>query len=356
MTMDRFSEAFDAAKDAVTKEKFPADWGDVISKAKGLLAGTDGPDPAKEAALADLRSKLVDGAKPGNGKPGAKPGAQIVAASKDTSTISVQRAATLKMLKHLHLAGQSGSQTLWVYSPPKAYTRWVFDEIDGLAEQAMQGKLDDEGELYTLEHRKVMAEALVQATKVCGKVQAELGVKPGSSGVDAKTTALVQKWFFGDTAPSKEDMEAAVAKLRTGFRDIAAACGDGKVIFSDEPVYRAKPGKWANFAMIKSSEKMMVLYMMKGFLDEAGKPKAAERWLCVETIIHELSHKVVKTDDYTYDYQGLKPGGEKFAAGAGLDNADSWGYFACEVDGILPSANEAKVYKVPSKVIKVWTK
>ncbi len=345
MSMDRFSEAYEAARNAVRGEKFPAGWSTVIDKAKALLAGVDGPDPAKETAVSDLRKKFVDDGRPVGTTGARKASDLIVAASWDngTPTPNPKRAATLKMLKHLYLAGETGSQTLWVYSPPKAYTKWIFDEVDGLAENAMQAKLDDEGELYTADNRKVMAEAAQQAAKACGKVQAELGIKSGASEVDATARKLVQKWFFGDVEASKSDMDSAIVKLRNGFRDIAAACGDGKVIFSDEPTYRAKPGKWENFGMIRPAEKMMVIYMMKGFLDEAGKPKAAERWLCVETIIHELSHKVVKTDDYAYDFHGLKPGGAKFGAGAGLDNADNWGYFACEVNGILPALNEAKV-------------
>jgi hypothetical protein len=197
-----------------------------------------------------------------------------------------------------------------------------------------------------------MAQAAQEAKAVCGKVQAKLGAKEGVSSTDK---GMVREWMFGDDEPSKEKMDAAVTRLRNGFRDIAVACGNGLLIFSDEPVYRAKPGKWENFGMIKTTEVMMVLYLMKGFLDEAGKTKKADRWLCVETIIHELSHKVVKTDDYAYDFHGLKPGGTKFASGAGLDNADNWGYYACDVAGILPSSEKARVYKVPSKVIKVWS-
>jgi len=356
MSMDRFSEAYEAAQQVVKAEKFPTDWDDVITKARELLSGADGPVAAKAVAVTDLRKKIADGAKSTSTADGKKASEQIIEASKDTSAIESKRAAMLKMLKHLYLVGEDASQKLWVYSPPKAYTKWVFEELDGLSESAMKARLDDEGELYTAEHRKVMATAAFQARKVCGKVQAELGIKPGASGVDPKAKTLVQKWFFGDTAPSAEEMDAAITKLRNGFKNIGVACGGGSLIFSDEPTYRAKPGKWQNFGMIKVTEKMMAIYLMKGFLDEAGKPKPAERWLCVETIIHELSHKVIKTDDYAYDFHGLKPGGTKFPAGAGLDNADSWGYFACDLDGILPSSEEAKVYKVPSKVLKVWSK
>jgi hypothetical protein len=354
--MNKFSEAYEAAQKVVKNEKFPADWESVIKEAQSLLAGADGPAAAKATAVDALRKKILDGAAAKTGTKGKAASEQILEASKEPAKIAVKRAATLKMLKHLYLVGEDAGQQLWVYSPPKAYTKWVFEEFDGLSEATMKTRLEDEGELYSVEHRKVMAAAALQARKVCGKVQAELGAKPGKGETGSKAKELVQKWFFGEEAASKEDLEAAITKLRDGFKSIAVACGGGGMIFSDEPTYRALPGKWQNFGMIRPNEKMMTIYLMKGFLDEAGKSQPAERWLCVETIIHELSHKVIKTDDYAYDFHGLKPGGTKFPAGAGLDNADSWGYFACEVDGILPSKEEAKVYKVPSKVLKVWSK
>lgn len=352
MSMDRFSEAYVAAQTVVKSERFPTDWDDVIVETRALLAGEDGPVAAKARVVTDLRKKIAEGEKASGTAKGKAACEQIIEAAKGTNAIESKRAATLKMLKHLYLVGEDGSQKLWVYSPPKGYTQWVFDELDGLGETAMKAKLEDEAELYSADHRTVMAEAALQARKVCGKVQAALG----ANEVEANTKKLVKKWMFGDDEPSKDEMTAAISKLRDGFKNIGVACCNGSLIFSDEPTYRAKPGKWENFGMIKTTEKMMVLYLMKGFLDQAGKPKAAERWLCVETIIHERSHKIVKTDDYAYDFHGLKPGGTKFPSGAGLDNADSWGYFACELDGILPSSEEAKVYKIPTKVLKVWSK
>ena len=41
------------------------------------------------------------------------------------------RAATLKLLKHIYRVHKFGGQTVWVYSPPKADSGWVFDEIAG---------------------------------------------------------------------------------------------------------------------------------------------------------------------------------------------------------------------------------
>lgn len=66
-------------------------------------------------------------------------------------------------------------------------------------------------------------------------------------------------------------------------------------------------------------------------------------WLAAETIIHELSHIDVSTQDHRYDSSGLKPGANAFPMASALDNADSWGYFAIDLAGYLSNADRDKV-------------
>jgi hypothetical protein len=63
-------------------------------------------------------------------------------------------------------------------------------------------------------------------------------------------------------------------------------------------------------------------------------------WLCAETIIHELSHHDVSTEDHRYDHAGLKPK-KAFPYAKAISNADSWGYFAIDLAGYL-SASDLK--------------
>lgn len=58
-------------------------------------------------------------------------------------------------------------------------------------------------------------------------------------------------------------------------------------------------------------------------------------WLYALTVVHELSHKLVKTEDIRYDYDGLKPG-NGFKTEDALNNADSWAYFAGDLVGAIP--------------------
>lgn len=48
-----------------------------------------------------------------------------------------------------------------------------------------------------------------------------------------------------------------------------------------------------------------MIYAQGAFLKAAGS--TGRVWLCAETIVHEVSHRVVHTDDFAYDNTGLKP-------------------------------------------------
>ncbi len=68
--------------------------------------------------------------------------------------------------------------------------------------------------------------------------------------------------------------------------------------------------------------------------------------ICVETIIHELSHRVLATEDLRYDYRGLKPVKTGLSFDKALRNADTWGYFCVDLAGMLSATDRAKTLKV----------
>ena len=90
------------------------------------------------------------------------------------------------------------------------------------------------------------------------------------------------------------------------------------------------------------------VYIFKLFLDAGEKNdqgQIGKLWLCALTVIHELSHKLVDTDDIRYDDDGLKPGFFRFTNKSTIKNADSWGYFAADMVGALPQSTFQEVYK-----------
>jgi hypothetical protein len=63
-------------------------------------------------------------------------------------------------------------------------------------------------------------------------------------------------------------------------------------------------------------------------------------------IIHELSHRLIKSKDAVYDFTGLKPG-SVLTHGHAIVNADSWAYFAADFNGQLPDHKRTSVWKEP---------
>jgi hypothetical protein len=232
------------------------------------------------------------------------------------------------MLKHLYLVRQKGSQDVWVYAPPKAWKAWVFDEIKG-TDASTRKKLQQETEVYSAKDRAVMADALQEAAAWCQKVQLALGTPAGEE--------VVRRWFLGKDGTAQQ-LTQAIDTLRDGFKKIDTLCRSGKLVISDEPGDR-HGGGWKDWAFVYNHESMNVLYLQGAFL-KAGN--SGNKTMCALTIIHELSHKLLNTQDHRYDYDGLKPGRD-IAVAKAIDNADSWGYFAADAVGMLSASDRKRV-------------
>jgi hypothetical protein len=362
MAITRFTEAYAKARELVGKPGFSEDIKDVITKLKSLLA-EEGPQASEASSVEVLRRKIAELAKDEGGAHAA--GAAILSASKSGTANADERAAMLKMMKHLYLGKVCGGQKVWVYSPPEAYSKWIFEEIKDKTTEADKKKfLSEEEETYTAEDKKIMGDAVRVALKWSQLAAAKVGAGKKASH---HTKDLVKQWF-ADEDTTDADLEAAMAKLKTGYQSIAAACNSNLLIFSDEPIDR-KGGGWKDWAFVSTavdkanSTTMRVVYLQGAFIKfgRAGmkkhfKTKGSKLWKCALTIIHELSHLVVGTKDNMYDSKGLKPsktkaartvaqGGEggMFVHARALNNADTWGYFATDAAGHLTDGERGGV-------------
>ncbi|GAB4267910.1 MAG: hypothetical protein Kow0065_18430 [Methylomicrobium sp.] len=336
--MDRFTDAYEKARDVVKTQKFVDEWQKYLQdevKVKELL-NADGPDLAHANGLDKLRKKLDDASRNavvaffvGGGL-----GDKIVEASKNTASAGKleDRVATLKMLYHLYLASKRGGQDVWVYSPPKAYTKWIYDEIK-TPEKDMAAKAGKTTEVYSAGERKIMCDALLLALNWSMNVVAKLG------SPDDNTKKMVRKWF-ADQNTTDQQITDAIATLKAGFQKIANVANSNKLIFSDEPLDRNKGG-WKDWAFVYKSEKMEVVYLQGAFLKSANSGKL---WMCALTIIHELSHRAVDTKDHRYDNDGLKPSTGGLSYQKALENADTWAYFATDLAGKLSASDSGKVW------------
>ena len=162
--MDKFSEAYQKASDVVSGQKFEAAWDKLFKSPQFTqLLAADGPEEMQAAALDVLRKELSKDTKHGRLVASVMGGgvgdAIVAAATNKTSPGSLaDRAATIKFLKHLYLAGKHGSQQVWCYAGTKSYGQWVFDEVQG-TEGTIKSKVAHETEVYDAAARKAEVDA-----------------------------------------------------------------------------------------------------------------------------------------------------------------------------------------------------
>lgn len=113
------------------------------------------------------------------------------------------------------------------------------------------------------------------------------------------TLACVKRWFHEADADAAA-VETTRLKLLAGFKKITAARNPGKVIFSDRPHLRARGDYDNTFASVNAGDAMPVIYIYQLFLDTGKRTldgKVPKMGLCALTIVHELSHKLERTED-----------------------------------------------------------
>lgn len=330
--MNVFSEVYTKSIELLKTPGLHKDWSAIEIALKAMLQ-PDGPAMNQAKCLDDLRNKLGDAATRAGGiRPRAK--AREIARACQTDKAGFQdRAALIKQFKHFYPVDKKGNQSIWVVDQPKKYGQWDYDLFQGLSVVELTDKLSASGEVFGAGNRKMLSDALQLARKWSADTEIKL------SGKSEATLACIQRWFHQDGA-SPEAAETTRLKLLDGFKKITAACNSGKVIFSDRPHLRASGDYDNTFASVNENDAMPVIYIYQLFLTTGKRNiqgKIPKMWLCALTIVHELSHKLLNTEDIRYDYQGLAPS-DSFPASDAIKNADSWGYFCGDVLGYVPKS------------------
>ena len=328
--MNVFSEVYEKSVEMLKTPQLHADWATVESGLRELLL-PDGPTPSKCAVLDDLRNRLTAAARKAGGSAAKAAGNEIVRVSQAGKTDFQDRAALIKQMKHFYMVAKKGSQSVWVVDQPKSYGEWDFELFSGKSAVDLPALLAQNEEVFGGSNRKMMADALQLARKWSADTEVKLGGK--STAVDA----AIRRWFLLEGA-SEAEVASVRATLQAGFKKITAACNSGKVIFSDRPKLRVGGDYDSTYASVNGRDAMPVIYIYQLFLKTGKRNKLGnipKLWLCALTIVHELSHKLVATEDKRYDYEGLKPG-TSFPPATALVNADSWAYFCGDVLGAVP--------------------
>lgn len=353
--MNKFSQAYQAAQCFVI-EVAPQDSAVdsvLLMRLRALLASDDGPTTTDAVALDQLRSEINKVA--ATEKSSDVGGACAKAMIKMMPPVGANNTgvATLKFLKHLYCVKRTGGQAVWAYSPPKTYLKWIYDEVNLVPVRQLTNVLAmPEDEIFSSHHKEVMCDALQQTLTLALAAVAKLGT-PNES------TKAVVRQYFADGATQDVALSGTMATLRAGFQAIAAVCHSSKVIISDEPIQRNGPG-WRNWAFIYTLEEMNVIYVQNAWLnkaDEVAPSNQSALYRCTRTMIHELSHKAVGTEDIAYGPKGLSPNGSAaLTAEFALHNADSWAYFAMELAGLLTGPDLANGRKINSAILKTPTR
>lgn len=350
----RFTQAYDRASASAKSYTFADEWKKFLTdtvQLNMLVGSADGPNAAQAAKLDILRTKLKGAS--------LKTEADIILdmagvnGAVALSDAQADAVATLKLLRHLYFSESKGNQSLWIYAQPYSFHKWVFDEIKGCAPADARTKLNYMDEVYDEIIRGQMSTGVQRALSWSQKCVAKLG------SPDDATQAVITRWFFSGT-PAAEAMTKAAAKLLDGFKKVANLCNSTKLIFSDEPIDRMKGAavagqthyrsNWNDYAFVDGAatrERLDVVYIQNATLEKWAS--ADESWMATLTVIHELTHRLIEAKDAVYDFTGLQPGTVLTHEHA-IVNADSWAYFAADLNDQLPSSHCTKVWRAPSSL------
>jgi hypothetical protein len=338
--MDTFTEAYEKGIGLLKSKCFDPRWARLETRLKALM-GHHGPNDGEAEVLNDIRQKLEDSGD-GADDSGYAVAEEMLDLCREADRGYQERAAFLEMLRHFYLVRLTHNHRVWILDGTLKFHRWIFDEFDGQTRHELKRLLAHEPFLaFGSDDRQMFAEALQRARKWSMDIVADLGHP------DQDTLDVVRRWFHsGHTSDVR--VKATARTLLDGFKRIAALCNSTQIIFSDDPPNRARHKDGSLWdAAVYPTEKMPVIYLYPGYLKNARKNifgRYPKMWFAALTLIHELSHRLMKTKDLRYDYDGLKPG-TSISAADSVNNADSWGYFAADMIGAIPEGDFKAVYK-----------
>ncbi len=332
MVCNRYDEEYKLVRAALRRAKFEAPLKSTMKSLSGVLQ-EEGPKQGHGAKLDTLRTKLANknegdeilktcGINPGsNSMPDAD---------------AVKKVAAMKFLRHLHMLKEAGSQKVWLYTSPKAYDKYTWEQIQAAATSSasLVSKLNQKEEVFTSTIKSHLAQATCEGMVWVSKTLILLA-KAKKKKDDAK--AMVDRWF----APAEADYANAVDKLTRGFKTIKSTLNGNNVVITDHPPDRNTPNYTE--AYVYGSLRPRAIYIEKALLknyDISVLHDMKKNWARV--IVHECTHLDAATDDDGgYAWKGIKPGTKVTAANA-IKNADNWAFFAADCAGALTDGERTR--------------
>ncbi len=323
----RAGKGFDTSKE----------WTKIIDDLKKAM-GSGGPAYGKHQAFDDLRSYIT-----GKKFLGTSEAATIFAGAKTGGAApdageSRDRCAALAMAKHIHLVRQAGGQDVWVIGTPNSYEGWPLDD---LTKANTITRLNDTAERLDSGARKNLAEATQNSVAWLEKAL----VVASDPDTPANKT-LIERWFcFGED--TDKQVKKAASKLKDGLKKCLKVAKSHKLILTDCVPWRSNPksANWEAFVFTKK-EKLDVVYIEQAFFRTDQMLSGLPHWTRI--LIHELTHREVRTDDVFYAWAGIGPSAG-FPHDDAMRNADSWAWFCADANGALTDGVRQRALKTHAK-------
>jgi hypothetical protein len=303
------------------------DWQALVIRGR-KLAGIDGFECGEASLVDDLRKKLSKADAAGSNEAvslfkgagetlsGAGAGAVVDAAL-------ARRLGALKSLRHTYLLKRSGAHKVWCLSIPVSFRDWPHEALKG-GLGSVTTKLNDRSERFTPEQRKHLSDASQEGLRWVHKAMVAAG-KPN----DEANFKRIARWFT-DAGSKDSDVFAIAAVLNAGLKKLTAKLKSGKLIYTDSVSERGTADN-ANTEAFVWGDRLDVVYIEEEFFGSRNTLTGLQNWARI--VIHELTHRELKTQDHAYEHQGINP--KQLTAAKAIENADSWAWFCADCAGAL---------------------
>lgn len=307
------------------------EWHDLVQRARKLTQPS-GFDAGQSSVTDDLRKTLIKATSKGSneaielyaaaGEDLSGKGAGVV-----INNDLAKRLGALKTLRHTYLLKKSGAHKVWVVSLPGSFRDWPHDALKGGLSSTTQ-KLVDNAEHFTLDDRKNLGEASQEALRWVHKAMMVTGAIKKNEHFE-----IVARWF-ADSSSKDSDVENMAATLNAGLKKIAFTLKSGSLIYTDSVSERGTAENQGVEAFVWG-DALDVVYIEEEFFGTRNTLSGLTNWARI--VVHELSHREVKTQDHAYEHQYINP--KKLTAAKAIDNADSWAWFCADCAGMLTKGN-----------------
>ena len=351
MTNLNRSNLFDTAYDATTLAIFKsgysvtAPWPGLVRQLRAL-ADRNGFNDSAEQSLGQLREAIEslkrDGTTEGSAlAAGAGLPAGRLAGTQLTSD-AVQRCAALKTLRHTYFLRKRGAHKVWVVAIPKSYDTWPDRHLD-CGPRDLLPRLDDDEEQFDVAARKCISDATQTGLRWVLKAQSLLGdLSAGSAG-----RVVLERWF-ADQDTTEAQLLAFGTTLQAGLKKIAYRFGAGTLTVTDfVPIRRSTHAKDIDLgnsnAFVLAGIGQDVIYVEPPFFSRPACSvfqNDADHWARI--MVHERSHREVRTQDKRYGWEGIRPDAASLPHAAARVNADSWAIFVADAAGAMTGGDRAR--------------